>query len=91
MPIHPTQALTERETAHVLKLSRSTLRAWRRAERGPRFVRFGRAVRYLESDVAEYVGKCAGRAWTPEPRSGRRSPPEDQARSAAGAHVDSPS
>jgi hypothetical protein len=35
------------------------LRAWRLKAKGPRFVRFGRAVRYLESDIAQYMDACA--------------------------------
>lgn len=40
-----TQALTERDAARLLGLSVATLRAWRLKGKGPRFVRFGRAVR----------------------------------------------
>jgi excisionase family DNA binding protein len=48
-------ALTEHEVAHRLGLSVATLRAWRLRRKGPRFVRFGRAVRYLTSDVDGFV------------------------------------
>ncbi len=48
-------ALTERELAPVLGLSVATLRAWRRSGKGPRYVRFGRAVRYMENDVEQFV------------------------------------
>jgi excisionase family DNA binding protein len=54
-----TQAVTEREAARILGLSVATLRAWRLKSRGPRFVRFGRSVRYLESDIAQYMDACA--------------------------------
>ena len=38
-----------------LGLSVATLRAWRLKQKGPRFVRFGRAVRYLEADIKHFV------------------------------------
>ena len=48
-------ALTEKQVAHNLGLSVATLRAWRLRGGGPRFVRFGRAVRYLVTDVERYI------------------------------------
>jgi predicted DNA-binding transcriptional regulator AlpA len=65
-----TQALTERDAARLLGLSVATLRAWRLKRKGPRFVRFGRAVRYLEVDIVDYMGVCAVDA-TSGPRSMR--------------------
>lgn len=53
-------ALTEHEVADRLSLSVATLRAWRLHAKGPRFVRFGRAVRYLEADVEQFVQECRG-------------------------------
>ena len=52
---HRSEALTEHEVAHRLGLSVATLRAWRGKRKGPRFVRFGRAVRYLSADIDWYV------------------------------------
>ena len=52
---HQSQALTEHEVANRLGLSVATLRAWRGKRKGPRFVRFGRAVRYLSADIDRYV------------------------------------
>jgi len=49
------QALTEHEVAQRLGLSVATLRAWRLKGKGPRFVRFGRAVRYLVADIERFV------------------------------------
>jgi predicted DNA-binding transcriptional regulator AlpA len=49
------RALTEHEVATRLNLSVATLRAWRSRRKGPRFVRFGRAVRYLPADVERFV------------------------------------
>jgi excisionase family DNA binding protein len=48
-------ALTETEAAQRLALSVATLRAWRSQRRGPRFVRFGRAVRYLAEDIDRFM------------------------------------
>jgi excisionase family DNA binding protein len=50
--------LTEREAAERLRLSVATLRAWRLKSQGPRFVRFGRAVRYLEPDLDRFIQAC---------------------------------
>jgi excisionase family DNA binding protein len=55
---HPSPALTEHEVAARLGLSVATLRAWRLKAKGPDFVRFGRAVRYLEADVDRFVDSC---------------------------------
>jgi excisionase family DNA binding protein len=55
MSDHHSQALTEHAVAKLLGLSVATLRAWRLKSKGPRFVRFGRAVRYLADDVERFV------------------------------------
>ena len=59
MNVHPSQALTEHEVAARLGLSVATLRAWRLKRKGPRYVRLGRAVRYLEVDINRFVNACA--------------------------------
>lgn len=51
------RAMIETEAASLLGLSVKTLRAWRCHGRGPRFVKFGRAVRYLRSDLDEFIRK----------------------------------
>lgn len=48
-------ALTETQVAEWLGLSVATLRAWRFRGQGPRFVRFGRAVRYMDDAVQEFI------------------------------------
>ena len=53
-----TPAMTEQEVARRLGLSVATLRAWRLRRRGPRYVRFGRAVRYLAPDLERFVQSC---------------------------------
>ena len=52
---HQTRALTEHEVAVRLGLSVAPLRAWRLKRKGPRFVRFGRALRYLPDDLDRFV------------------------------------
>lgn len=54
-----TRALTEREVAELLGLSVATLRAWRHRGKGPRFLRLGRSVRYLPSDLDGFVRASA--------------------------------
>ena len=63
------QALTEHEVAERLGLSVATLRAWRLKRRGPRYVRFGRAVRYLATDIERFVDACAVDASSVEQQS----------------------
>lgn len=53
------RALTSEEAAEVLGVSPETLPSWRSRGKGPRYVRLGRAVRYLESDLAEYLQRNA--------------------------------
>jgi excisionase family DNA binding protein len=53
------RAITEREVAERLGLSVATLRAWRHRGKGPRFLRLGRSVRYLPSDVDDFVRASA--------------------------------
>ena len=47
--------LTERVAAGRLGLKVATLRAWRGQGKGPAYVRLGRAVRYLPSDLQEFL------------------------------------
>lgn len=49
------EPLTEVAAARRLGLKVATLRAWRRQQRGPVYVRLGRAVRYLTSDVDDFL------------------------------------
>jgi len=51
------RAITEIEAAGRLGLSVAALRQWRHLGRGPNFMRFGRAVRYLPSDLSEFIRK----------------------------------
>jgi excisionase family DNA binding protein len=49
------ESLTETEAAARLGLKVATLRAWRHQGRGPAFVRLGRAIRYLSTDIDEFL------------------------------------
>jgi hypothetical protein len=49
------QALTEADAAARLGLKVATLRAWRHRSKGPAFVRLGRAIRYLATDLDEFL------------------------------------
>lgn len=49
------EPLNEIEAARRLGLKVATLRAWRRKGRGPAYVRLGRAVRYLSSDLDDFI------------------------------------
>ena len=51
--------LTEIEAAKFLNMKIPTLRAWRLKRRGPRFLKFGRAVRYRLSDLEQFVAESA--------------------------------
>ncbi len=65
---HQSQALTETDVAKQLGLSVATLRAWRLKRKGPRFVRFGRAVRYLAADVDRFIESSL--VWNDAKRAG---------------------
>jgi len=68
-------ALTDREAARLLGLSVATLRAWRLRHRGPRFVRFGRAVRYLPADIERFIEANAVERPAMPSRASRLPPP----------------
>lgn len=55
------QAFTEAQVAERYELSTKTLQSWRTKGGGPAFVKFGKAVRYLASDLEafEVANKCA--------------------------------
>lgn len=50
-----TQLLTRIEAAEFLRLSPDTLRTWSHMGKGPRFLKFGRAVRYRLDDLIQWV------------------------------------
>jgi hypothetical protein len=47
--------LDETRAAELLDLRVKTLRRWRWAGKGPRFVKLGSAVRYRPSDLDEFI------------------------------------
>jgi hypothetical protein len=48
--------LSSRATAFVLGLeNEQTLRRWRVEDRGPKYIRMGRTIRYRREDVERYV------------------------------------
>jgi helix-turn-helix protein len=54
-PLQNPQLLTERQAADWLRHSLPTLRRWRRAGNGPRFVRFGRLILYRLEDLDAFL------------------------------------
>ena len=69
------QPLTETEAATRLGLKVATLRAWRNQGRGPAYVRLGRAIRYLSTDLDDFL------------QSNRHNPRAGQARSFPNSEV----
>ena len=48
--------LTERQAADLLTVSPGTLSVWRTTRRYPlRYIKIGRAVRYRESDILQFI------------------------------------
>ena len=64
------RALNEDEVARALGVSTSALRSWRLRGRGPRFLKLGRAVRYLAQDVEVFI-EASG--IQPAPKSHRKT------------------
>jgi predicted DNA-binding transcriptional regulator AlpA len=48
-------SLDEAQLCARFRISRKTAQKWRQTNRGPRFVKVGRLVRYRESDVQAWV------------------------------------
>ncbi len=49
--------LDTEEAALVLRISARTLRRWRDEGTGPKFVRYGRAIRYTRGDLERFVSQ----------------------------------
>jgi predicted site-specific integrase-resolvase len=47
--------LTECQAARRLGIATITLRLWRRAGKGPKYVQLGRTIRYTSEAISEYV------------------------------------
>ncbi len=67
----PDRLLDEKEVASILNINVATLRRWRWAGKGPRFLKIGGAVRYAQSDIAAFI------------EAGRRTSTSDTGREAA--------
>jgi len=52
--IEQLRAVGEREVVGILGVSLQTLRNWRHLGRGPRYCKYGRAVRYLLADLLDW-------------------------------------
>lgn len=52
--------MTEAEVSQLLCVSKAALRRWRREGRGPRFGKLERCVRYLVSDLRQFVEERLG-------------------------------
>lgn len=49
------QLLDEQDVAELLKMSVHTLRHWRSANRGPKYLKLGKAVRYRPADITDWI------------------------------------
>lgn len=56
--ISPPRWLSEKEVANITGLSLSTLRAHRFYRKGINYSKIGRAVRYSEQDVQDFMQAC---------------------------------
>ena len=54
--------LTERQASDKLAVSPRTLQNWRRYGEGPRFVKLGTAVRYVEGDLDAWIDEQVRRS-----------------------------
>lgn len=61
---------TEKEAAGRLGLSAKTMQQWRWRGEGPRYCKFGRAVRYSAQDLAAFV-EASARQSTSDPGNDR--------------------
>lgn len=65
-PTETEHAVDEREAAKIVDYTPAAMRLWRREGRGPAFIRVGRSIRYLPSDLRDWQ-----RAHRVEPRGAR--------------------
>ncbi len=56
------QLMTETEAARLLGLKVATLRRWRWAGKGPRFLKLGGAVRYDPADLEAFIEQSRRRS-----------------------------
>lgn len=53
-----TKMLDVKQASEMMGLSIATLRAWRRNGKGPAYYKLGKAVRYKESEIIEFIKNC---------------------------------
>jgi hypothetical protein len=56
--LHPSGFRDERFAASYLGISVQTLRNWRKSQRGPRFRKLGKCVRYSTDDLLAFVNEA---------------------------------
>lgn len=76
--------MTIDDVARVLHVSRRTVNEWRRADKGPAWVRIGTAVLYLPDDVRAFVEGLKG---IPAPGDFVEARRANMRKAAAAAHV----
>lgn len=54
-PISERRGFTDVETARMLGISTATARRWRLRGTGPKFRKFGGAVRYFREDIEAFI------------------------------------
>ena len=54
-PISSSAFLSEKEAAAYLSVSLSTIRRWRRCDRGPQYFRFGGVLRYSRAALGAFI------------------------------------
>lgn len=64
---HPQKLLRPADAAEFLDLSRSTLAKRRMTGDGPRFIKFGGAIRYDLKDLQEFVAQSTRRSTSDQP------------------------
>ena len=67
-PVHPAvQLVKEQEAARILAVTVSSLRRWRREQRGPAFIKVERSVRYDLRALERYVKLSSSPQYEPTP------------------------
>ena len=66
----PPILIDEHEAARILGLSVKTIRRWRWAGQGPRFCKFGSAVRYDTVDLADFINSARRQSTSDAGRKG---------------------
>lgn len=49
--------LDEKKAANMLGVAVQTLRNWRHIRKGPAYIKLGRAIRYRQDDLVDYLNK----------------------------------